>query len=150
LPAEFQDTKLLPQAYGANRYLASRDSRNVFQLRPDLALQSENIFPLLIDLKYKHLDTESRRLGVVPSDFYQMFAYAHRYDCQNVLLFYPQTADMPEPVDAIFTIQNSDKRVSVATVDLRRDLSSRDGQSALVAQLNHTFHSVMSGKKESV
>jgi 5-methylcytosine-specific restriction enzyme subunit McrC len=96
LPADLRSCELLPQSRGAACYLAKRDGANVFQLLPDLVLREANRFPLLIDLKYKRLDATARTSGVAQADFYQMHAYAHRYDCPQVLLLYPQTAEMAE------------------------------------------------------
>ena len=47
---------------------------------------------LIIDTKWKHLktDAEDSRNGVKQSDLYQMFAYAHRYNCGENILLYPK------------------------------------------------------------
>lgn len=124
LPPTLQRCELLPQASGARRWMALRagDGTQVFPLKPDLAFRDGARFPLLLDAKYKLLDAESRRLGVAPDDFYQMFAYAHRYNCPRVVVVYPQTAGMPEPLHACYVVEDAGRQIAVTTVDLRLDL----------------------------
>lgn len=139
LPGDLQPCQVLPQSRGFTRYLARRATKQVFHLKPDLVFRSPHSdeVPLLVDTKYKALNQADRRLGVAEADFYQMHTYAHRYRCASVLLLYPQTIGMSEPVRACFPLQESDKRITVATVDLRRDLSRR--RQDLVAELRGIF-----------
>lgn len=136
LPRSLQDCELLPQARGAIRHLAKYQNRSIFQLQPDLAFRHGSEFPLLLDTKYKLLNDHDRKLGVEQSDFYQMTAYGHRYDCPTVVLLYPQTAALAHPLQAVFQIENSPTRVKVATIDLRQDLRRVDG---LIQQLKAIF-----------
>jgi len=138
LPPNLRECQLLPQSRGAMLHLARRSGKSVFRLRPDLALQSvDGTFPLLLDTKYKGLDAGSLRLGVAPDDFYQMFAYAHRYNCSRVLLIYPQTTGMLEPLRAWFALEGSDKVIEAATVDLRVELRKQEGRDELVRELKN-------------
>src|SRR5205823_2849186 len=91
-------------------------------------------FPLLLDAKYKRLDPADRKLGISPADFYQMHAYAHRYQCPCVLLLYPQTAEMDTPLRVHFTLADSGKRIEATTIDLRVDLSTSEGKRNLIEQ----------------
>ena len=91
------DCELLPQARGEPRFLARSGGNLVFRLKPDLALRSGQTFPLVMDTKYKGLEPDGSGAEVAQADFYQMFAYAHRYDCPRVLMLYPQTAEMAKP-----------------------------------------------------
>lgn len=133
LPDSLQECSLHPQSHGLERlYLAERAGGQVFNLRPDLVFKgpSGQAYPLLIDTKYKLLDPAGRRQGISQDDFYQMFAYAHRYDCPKVLLVYPRPSGMEnqELVDARFKIENSDKRIYADWVDLQSDLSKASGR----------------------
>ena len=74
--------------------MARTEGKPVFWLKPDLAVRRGQIFPLLMDAKYKRLASDVSGVDVGQGDFYQMFAYAHRYDCPRVLMIYPQTADI--------------------------------------------------------
>jgi 5-methylcytosine-specific restriction enzyme subunit McrC len=137
LTGELRDCELLPQSAGAVRHLARRepDDRPVFRLKPDLAFRRGSEFPLLLDAKYKRLDPADARLGVSPADFYQMHAYARRYDSARVLLLYPQTAEMPERLHRRFALEGTNKRIEAATLDLRVELGTRAGKQALCATL---------------
>lgn len=136
LPQELSDCTILPQSRGVSMHLARRDNKALFRLKPDVVFRdAQGAFPLLLDTKYKSLDDAQKMLGVAPADFYQMFAYAHRFACPRVLLLYPQTATMPAPLRAKFPLEGSDKIIEVATIDLRADLEKPAGRAALIQEL---------------
>ncbi|MGI8732798.1 MAG: McrC family protein [Pyrinomonadaceae bacterium] len=127
---------LLVQSRGASLFLATRGNRNVFQTKPDFSIRGkENKFPLLIDTKYKHLDKNDRKLGISHTDFYQMHAYAHRYQCPRVVLIYPQTTGTNEPVREYFPLHSGSMRIEAATVDLRLDMRDLRSRQHLVNEL---------------
>jgi 5-methylcytosine-specific restriction enzyme subunit McrC len=114
----------------------------MFWLKPDLAIRSGQAFALLIDAKYKLLTSEVFGVDVGQGDFYQMFAYAHRYDCPRVVLLYPQTADIPDALCCDFALENANgKLVTAATVDIRADLGQLEGRKQLIARLKELFQS---------
>jgi len=136
LPPDLWDADLLPQARGEARWLAQAGGKHVFRLKPDLAIHNGDVFPLLMDAKYKRLKPESFGADVGQDDFYQMFAYAHRYDCPRVLMLYPQTADMPKSGCWEFVLEGTNgKTVVAATVDVRVDLGSKQGRAQVVERL---------------
>lgn len=64
--------------------------RGVFQLEPDLLVSSSNGSKVIIDTKWKRIDSSISRHGVKRDDFYQMYAYLTRYkDVDRVILLYP-------------------------------------------------------------
>ncbi len=78
-------------------HLCQHEGSGFFQLRPDLVLEFAGRHTVL-DAKWKRL-TGSRkaRYGISQSDFYQLFAYGHKYiDPSQVhrelVLIYPKTA----------------------------------------------------------
>ncbi len=135
-----QDYDLLPQTRQAGRALAKNEQNNhVFHLRPDLAVRDKTgKFPLLLDAKYKTLDPDKEDYDVSREDFYQMYAYARRYDCPRVLMIYPQTVGMNEGLCRRFTLEEfmvkNDKEekhqgsITVATIDLRKELAYNNEQ----------------------
>lgn len=144
LPPALKNVELLPQSAGADRHLALRNGRDVFQLKPDLAMRQGAQFPLLLDTKYKQLRKEDRKLGVSSADFYQMHAYARRYACARVLLLYPQTAEMSEPPCASFVLKGDDGEIGASTIEVRTvnlmiDLSHQRGAKALAKELATIF-----------
>jgi 5-methylcytosine-specific restriction enzyme subunit McrC len=139
LPPWLQDCTLHPQTRGHTRFLAqTAEGTAVFRMKPDLALRQGANYPLLVDTKYKLLHGEDARLGIAPSDFYQMFAYSRRYNCPHVLLLYPQGE---QPLRQRFALPDGAGTISAATVDLRRDLRGRHGRLALLAELREIMTS---------
>jgi 5-methylcytosine-specific restriction enzyme subunit McrC len=137
LPTELQDCELLPQSSGAVRHLARTSNQQpVFQLKPDLVIRQKSSFPLIMDTKYKRLKEGDRKLGVSQADFYQMYAYAQRYKCSNVLLIYPQVVGMSE-LRARFAIEGG--MITAATIDLCGDLSKQEERDKLIKRLKVLF-----------
>jgi 5-methylcytosine-specific restriction enzyme subunit McrC len=143
LPPALQGCELLDQARSETRYLARRaglgDRGHVFRLKPDLLLRAEGRVPLLLDAKYKLLNAQERTLDAAQPDFYQMYAYAHRFHCPHVLLVYPQTADMEAPLRERFVLHDADATVDVCTVDLRPDMARPDARRTMAGRLRDLF-----------
>ena len=104
----------------------------MFQLKPDLAFHVGGQFPLLLDAKYKLLKESDRNLGVAQDDFYQMYAYARQYACEQVIILYPQTAELTKSLNAQFTLEKQAGEIRVDTLDLRLDLGSMSGRDSLI------------------
>ena len=135
LPSEWHDCALRPQSTGTVTHLAHREGRAVFRLEPDIALcRPDGSLPLLIDTKYKQLDDRARAGGVSQADMYQMYAYAHRYACPRILLLYPQTSGMTEPMRVRFTLEDGGT-IEAATLDLRVELGKPEGIQQLIDEL---------------
>jgi 5-methylcytosine-specific restriction enzyme subunit McrC len=140
LPPELWYCDLLPQTRNASRCLARTEGKGVFWLKPDLAIKNGPNFPLLMDAKYKRLASNESDVDVVQGDFYQMFAYARRYDCPRVVMLYPQTTDMLNSLFCEFALENSNGTfVTVATVDIRVNLGQAEGRKQLIARLKELF-----------
>ena len=135
LPAALAECSILPQAKSDARHLARTDNRPVFLLRPDIVLTQAGHYPLLIDTKYKVLKPLERALGIGQDDFYQMCAYARRYVCPRVLLLYPQTATMPEPLYRRFQLEETSEVIEAATLNLTRDVGTPSGRAELCCEL---------------
>ncbi len=135
LPPAWDDCALLPQSSGTAMHLAQREGVSVFRLAADIALRrGDGTFPLLIDTKYKTLAPTDRKGGVAQSDMYQMYAYARRYACPRILLLYPQTAGMTEPLRVRFTLHDGGA-IEAATLDLRTELGKPEGIQQLIDEL---------------
>ena len=63
-----------------------------------------------------------------------MFAYIHRYQSPNVVLIYPQT---DQKVRARFALEEHDAVITVATVDLHRNLGRVDQRQELANELKN-------------
>jgi len=100
LEEKFNDYKIKLQK--SDIHLAKNNDNDVFQLKPDIYIESKN---MIIDTKYKVLDfiDSDKKKGVSQSDMYQMVSYAIRYKVNNFVLLYPefkddknQNIDLPE------------------------------------------------------
>jgi len=148
LDDQLLDCELLVQSRGATFFLAQREHHNVFKVQPDLVFRDAlKSFPILIDTKYKRLDQTDWKLGISPGDFYQMHAYAHRYQSLRVLLLYPQTAGLAQPQHAYFQLELSDKVIEAATVDIRLDLGNKQDKAKLAASLRTILQGVPHDKE---
>jgi len=77
---------------------------------------------LILDTKWKCLksDEEDRKNGVSQADMYQMYAYAKRFDCNNTILLYPETADVIEKTYCL--LEDENKKIRIKTINLNMDL----------------------------
>lgn len=134
---DLADCSIFPQGHGGNSlHLAQSVEREYFKLKPDIVFRAANgIFPLILDTKYKTIKGEPGNLGISQSDFYQMHAYAHRYNSPRVVLLYPQTIEMPVRIRKTFTLHGSDIKVKTATVNLQIDLNKQTDRLALINEL---------------
>ena len=140
LPEAAAQWKFVAQAGGCKLHLALHQGiRNAFALKPDIVARSGDRYPLLLDTKYKRLHPTKAALGIDPADFYQMHAYATRYECPRVILLYPQTAEHPEPLCLTFRLQIGSAVIEARTIDLRCDLGKSSERAGLVQQLQNIF-----------
>jgi len=76
-------------------------AQRMFALSPDLLLEGKNESHVL-DTKWKLLDQNNvrERYGLLQSDFYQMFAYAHGYQngSGDMMLIYPRHSSFEKPL----------------------------------------------------
>lgn len=109
--------------------LHDADKKPLFRLQPDAVIVDrtmlgEGIRPIIIDTKWKRLDPNARdgKIGVSPSDVYQMLAYAQAYDAQHLILLYPWQREMgiQKGVACNWTIAGTERRLCIATVDVSR------------------------------
>lgn len=114
------------QAIGRREWLLRRehDSFGSYRLKPDLIIDGRDGRPLLIlDTKWKHLlsDAEDSKNGVSQADIYQLYAYAHRYECQDNILLFPFVEGVSKKS---YVIEGNycSHRIRVEFVKLNRDL----------------------------
>lgn len=116
---------------GPIRYLAVDESskRDVFAMKPDVVGLKDRVPQWIMDTKWKQLSQEEAKEGVSQSDLYQMYAYANRYACSDVVLVYPHHAGMGATAGLRTSYQLKSwtgggvARIRVATLDLS-DLKS--------------------------
>lgn len=101
-----------------------------FRLIPDIVFSENGKVRLIIDTKYKILDSSKPHFGVSQGDIYQMFAYAKKFECDKIVLLYPwdeKLGDKNNGTDILeaYSFERSSK-LYIATVDLKRDLRNKD------------------------
>ena len=81
--------------------LCRENGRPMFQLRPDFIVEHAGS-AWVVDAKWKLLDAADRpnHYGLAQADFYQMFAYGHRYlrGAGQLLLVYPGSEAFVSPL----------------------------------------------------
>lgn len=73
--------------------LYTKDNSPLFKLKPDLLfeIKEEEKRKIIADTKWKPLkNAEDKKHGIAQSDLYQVFAYAHYHQAQEVWLIYPK------------------------------------------------------------
>ena len=66
---------------------------NYFGLKPDIVVRSSDR-TVILDTKWKSLDSNKPNYGISQSDMYQMYGYAHEYHTPEIFLLYPLNAEM--------------------------------------------------------
>jgi len=115
---EYHDSIFTAQA--SSKYLD--ESLKAFQMKPDILISnSDKVSQLIIDTKYKILEeTNDKKQGVSQADAYQMYAYAHKYKCDRIILLYPQHLSESQNYNSYDFGDN--KKLEIKTVDLHIDL----------------------------
>ena len=118
---------------GTRHLLRDESGKDRFRLVPDIRFETDDQTALIVDTKYKLLDTTAARFGVAEADAYQMFAYKERYHCPRVVLLYPQTAD---GIARDFSADaDSPPWLEARTVDLRREFVVKQNRELLAQEL---------------
>lgn len=86
-----------------------------FSLRPDIVI-NKNGKTVVIDTKWKLVNTASRNNGISQSDMYQVYAYAKKYEAEKVYLLYPRS-DLKMQNNLSY-LSNDNVNVRVAFIDL--------------------------------
>lgn len=109
------------------------DEPRKFRLKPDIYISMNSNPYKVLDIKWKRLNTDSKNnYGISQSDMYQMYAYAYKYNVEDIVLIYPKQKGL-EFEKLPFYIQNSEKNnhlkrvaVQVFLYDLTKEKSSLD------------------------
>lgn len=76
-----------------------------FRLKPDILIQEATTNQMVLDTKWKHIDSKKSnsadKYKLSQSDFYQIYAYGHNYlsGQGDVVLIYPMTDDFNHALD---------------------------------------------------
>ena len=111
---------------GPKRHLAKATSgSHAFELRPDVVVCAGEAPRFVLDTKWKRLRDDAKHGAVSSADMYQMYAYSHRYQVEEVVLLYPHHSGLGpwNARRAEYELPGTDdegvlRRIVVATIDL--------------------------------
>jgi 5-methylcytosine-specific restriction enzyme subunit McrC len=108
------------------KYLCTHSNQGIFQLKPDLLIKG-NGTTFVLDAKWKRISGDKSRdnYGISQSDFYQMFAYGHKYlgGEGELFLIYPKTDKFDNYLKPFDFNENKTSKLTLWTVpfDLGND-----------------------------
>ena len=98
---------------------AKEPPRRLFELRPDVVIETPTARPIVLDTKWKELDgADGEKLGVAASDVYQMLVYGQAYDAKRLVLLYPWLPGLAKGVNKSWRVQGTQTRLDIAAVDV--------------------------------
>jgi 5-methylcytosine-specific restriction enzyme subunit McrC len=92
------------KAQASSQHLVAHDEQQWFRMKPDLLVKQGQITHLVLDTKWKLLDTAKKngreKYQLNQADFYQLYAYGHHYldGCGEIVLIYPKTDAFTGPL----------------------------------------------------
>jgi 5-methylcytosine-specific restriction enzyme subunit McrC len=92
------------KAQASSQHLVDHDNQRWFRMKPDLLVKHQQSTRLVLDTKWKLLDTSKRngleKYQLSQSDFYQLYAYGQHYldGSGDIVLIYPLTDAFNEPL----------------------------------------------------
>ncbi|MFC1503756.1 McrC family protein, partial [Pseudomonadota bacterium] len=96
------------QTQASSKALVSHGQRDFFRLMPDLLIRQGNVDRIVLDTKWKLIDSSksnsSNKYDLSQADFYQMFAYGHKYlnGEGELYLIYPAHDGFSQPIERSF------------------------------------------------
>lgn len=92
------------KAQASSQHLVAHDAQRWFRLKPDLLVKQKQTTRLVLDTKWKLLDSAKKngreKYQLSQADFYQLYAYGHHYldGTGDIVLVYPKTDAFAEPL----------------------------------------------------
>lgn len=105
------------EAQATGEHLAKYQQKGKFSLRPDLLIKDDTRNMVVLDTKWKLLDSKINNANISQSDVYQMFAYAKKYlkrgsseqHGNDVVLIYPMQNNFKQPLPTYFDLDDGHK-----------------------------------------
>lgn len=125
LPRQLQPPLTL-KTQASSQYLVRHQKQSWLQLKPDLLVQRAGRNVLVLDTKWKMLDSRNSgaggKYGLSQGDFYQLLAYGQNYldGMGDLVLVYPKTERFTEPLPAFYYRKAADLRLWVVPFCLEK------------------------------
>jgi 5-methylcytosine-specific restriction enzyme subunit McrC len=104
-----------------------------FALKPDLAISIDKEYRVILDAKWKRIDSSNgaQNYDLKQSDLYQLYAYGQKYlsGRGSVVLIYPRTPSFPEPLPPFQ--YDSDLSLRIIPFDPESGALTPDGEAIL-------------------
>ena len=97
------------------QYLLKEENRKIFSLRPDIVLTKTSGKIIIMDMKWKRLDSLEKNYGVSQADMYQMYAYSKKYKAQSVWVLYPLVKEFENKT---ITFEDNETKINLFFVDV--------------------------------
>ncbi|GMK40554.1 mcrBC 5-methylcytosine restriction system component [Paenibacillus sp. CCS19] len=106
------------------------DQPKQFKLQPDIVLQMTDSI-IIMDAKWKLLNSLYPNYGISQTDMYQMYAYSKKYNARKIYLLYPLHEDVSDQMHAELSfISNDQVMIEVIFIDLQNIVSTIERISA--------------------
>lgn len=130
---KYLPTHLSLTTQASSKSLVVHNKAKHFRLKPDLLIQhalgeKKGLNHSVLDTKWKLVKQDKSAYGLSQSDFYQMFAYGHKYlnGAGELFLIYPAHEDFKEPIEHSFDFDEDAKlKLWVVPFDIFADLPDR-------------------------
>ena len=127
-----EDAIVYPQHSKYKLMINENTDRRVFQLKPDIVIEKDGRQKVIIDTKWKSIDSSYNRHRVKREDLYQMYAYLTRYpDAETVILLYPYNDSInkvdKEYLESWYLDGMPNKKIRVYAIDLSSESRTVDG-----------------------
>lgn len=100
-------------------------ARPAYRVRPDLVFRRRGQVVAIADAKWKRPELSKRGAVLpVPSDLYQLHAYASVFDCTNLTLIYPWDSHFTNARETVFDLalaHGSTSRLTILALNIGED-----------------------------
>jgi len=100
-------------------YLIEKDGKRMVEMRPDVIIRAGKE-TIIVDIKYKLLNPEDRKLGISQQDLYQIYTYCREINAKKALL-YPEGLSEITDIETPFKLGKERYRI------IRGDSSIKSG-----------------------
>ncbi|GEA12976.1 McrC family protein [Alteromonas sp. KUL49] len=128
-------------AQARSKYLVTHGDTRFFNLKPDLEIKENGETTVILDTKWKLIDESlnngTDKYGLSQVDFYQMFAYGHKYlgGNGNLVLIYPKHDGFTQPIEHSFDFDEKLKLWVIPYDAVSKDTNLNSTNNKMLAEL---------------